>query len=99
MIDVSRNRQEFLQSHLAELASADFEAWARESFEIAIKIVYRNDGRTGIPRLGNLDCAIVAAAPPTLPVGYVVSASRIADRRILLAVYRLADFLTWVVGN
>jgi hypothetical protein len=41
MIDVSRNRQEFLQSHLAELASADFEAWARESFEIAIKIVYR----------------------------------------------------------
>jgi hypothetical protein len=64
MIDVSRNRQEFLQSHLAELASADFEAWARESFEIAIKIVYRNDGRTGIPRLGNLDCAMVAAAPP-----------------------------------
>jgi hypothetical protein len=33
------------------------------------------------------------------PVGYVVSASRIADRRIILAGYRLADLLTWVVGN
>jgi len=63
MIDVPRNRQEFLQSHLAELASADFEAWARESFEIAIKIVYRNDRRTGIPKLGNLNCAMVEAGP------------------------------------
>jgi hypothetical protein len=29
-----------------------------------------------------------------LPLGYVVSASRIADRRIILAGYRLADVLT-----
>ena len=42
-----------------------------------------------------MDCAMVAAAP-VLPAGYVVSASRIADRRIILAGYRLADLLTRV---
>jgi hypothetical protein len=45
-----------------------------------------------------MDCTMVTAAP-VLPVGYVVSASRIADRRMILAGYRLADLLTWVVRN
>jgi hypothetical protein len=88
-----RNRQEFQRSQLAELASTDFDSWAKESFEIATKIAYRNDGRIGIPKGGNKDCAMAAAAP-LLPVGYVVSASRIADRRMILAGYRLADLLT-----
>ena len=35
---------------------------------------------------------------PVLPVGYVVNASRIAHRRIILAGYRLADLLTRVAG-
>jgi hypothetical protein len=74
-----------------ELASTDFESWAKESYDLATKIAYRNGGRIGIPRGGNLDCAMVAAAP-VLPAGYVVSASRIADRRLILAGYRLADF-------
>jgi hypothetical protein len=81
-----------------ELASTDFESWAKESFEIATKIAYRNDGRIGIPRGGNMDCTMTTAAP-VLPAGYVVSASRIADRRITLAGYRLADLLTRVAGN
>ena len=38
-----------------------------------------------------MDCAMVAAAP-VLPAGFV-SASRIADRQIILAGYRLADLL------
>ena len=38
-------------------------------------------------------------AAPVLPVGYVISASRIADRRIILAGYRLADLLTRVTQN
>ena len=88
-----RNRQEFQRSQLTELASTDFESWAKESFEIATKIAYRNGGRIGIPKGGNMDCAMVAAAP-VLPAGYVVSASRIADRRMILAGYRLADLLT-----
>jgi hypothetical protein len=45
---------------------------------------------------GNKDCAMIAAAP-VLSVGYVVSASRIADRRMILAGYRLADLLTRVL--
>jgi hypothetical protein len=76
----------------------DFESWAKESFEIATKIAYRHSGQIGIPKAGNMDCAMVAAAP-VLPVGNVVSASRIADRRMILAGYRLADLLTRVTQN
>jgi S1/P1 nuclease len=93
-----RNRQEFQRSQLTELASTDFESWAKESFEIATKFAYRNGGRIGTPRSGATDCTMAAVAP-VLPAGYVVSASRIADRRMILAGYRLADFLTRVVGN
>ncbi len=39
----------------------------------------------------------MVAAAPVLPVGYVVSASRIADRRIVLAGNQLADLLTRLV--
>jgi hypothetical protein len=37
------------------------------------------------------------AAASVLPVGYVVSASGIANRRMILAGYRLADLLTRVL--
>jgi len=70
--------------------------WAKKSYEVATKIAYRNGERIGIPKAGSMDCTMVAAAP-VLPVGYVVSASRIADRRIVLAGYRLADLLTRVL--
>src|SRR6516162_3025337 len=78
---------------LTELANEDFESWAKESYEIATKIAYRNGRLIGAPRSGNKDCTTVAAAP-VLPVGYVVSARRIADRRMILVGYRLADLLT-----
>ena len=64
-----RNRQEFQRSQLTELASTAFESWAKESFEIATKIAYRNGGRIGIPRDGNTDCTMVTEAP-VLPAGY-----------------------------
>jgi hypothetical protein len=64
--------------HMPERAS-----WAMESFEIATKFAYRNGGRIGSPKGGSMDCTMVAAAP-VLPAGYVVSASRIADRRMIL---------------
>jgi hypothetical protein len=79
-----RNRQEFQRSQLTELASTGFESWAQESYEIATKIAYRNGRLIGAPRDGNKDCQTVAAAP-VLPPGYVVNASRIADRRMILA--------------
>ena len=62
------NRQEFHRSQFTELANTDFESWAKESFEIATKIAYRNGGRIGSPRGGNMDCTMVAAAP-VLPGG------------------------------
>jgi hypothetical protein len=45
-----------------------------------------------------MDCTMVAAAP-VLPVGYVASASRIAEGRMILVGYRLADLLTRVTHN
>ena len=50
------------------------------------------------PTGGNKDCTMVATAQ-VLPVGYVVKASRIADRRMVLAGYRLADLLRRLLGN
>jgi S1/P1 Nuclease len=93
-----RNRQEFQRSQLTELARTDFESWAKESFEVATKIAYRNRGRIGIPKGAAMDCSMVAAAP-VLPAGYVQSKRRIVDRRIILTGYRLADLLTRIRGN
>jgi len=42
-------RQEFERGQLTEVASKDFESWARESYEIATKIAYLN-GRLRIAR-------------------------------------------------
>jgi hypothetical protein len=92
------NRQEFQRSQLTELASTDFESWAKESFEIATKFAYRNGGRIGIPKGGAMDCTMVAAAP-VLPVGHVANASRIGDRRMMLAGYRLLEVLKQVLGD
>ena len=64
----------------------------KRKFEIATKIAHRKGGRLGLLKGGTKDCHYVQAAP-VLPVGYVVSASRIADRRMILAGYRLADLL------
>ena len=58
-----RNRQEFQRGQLTELASTGFDTWGKESFEIAAKIAYRNNGRMGSPRGGSMDCTMVAAAP------------------------------------
>jgi len=92
------NSQGFQRNQLTELANADFESWAKESYEIATKIAYRNEGRIGAPRRGNKDCSIIATAP-VLPVGYVSIAKHIADRRIILTGYRLADLLTRLLRN
>jgi S1/P1 Nuclease len=81
-----RNRPGFQRTQLTELARTDFESSAMESYEIAVMIAYQNGRLTGSPRDGNKDCTTVAATP-VLPVGYVVSARRIADRRMILAVF------------
>ena len=97
-ITTVRNRQEFQRGQLTELASTDFESWAKESYEIAPKFAYQSGRLIGSPRGGNKDCTTVAPAP-VLPVGYVVNARRIADRRMILAGYRLANLLTRILVN
>jgi S1/P1 nuclease len=87
-----KNRKSFQRSFLTELTSTSFESWAKESFEIATKIAYHNSGIIGIPKSGNKDCRDVQAAP-MLSEGYVHNASRITNRRMILAGYRLADLL------
>src|SRR5439155_7187244 len=37
-----RNHQEFQRSQLTELANTGLESWAKESFEMATKLAYRN---------------------------------------------------------
>jgi hypothetical protein len=49
------NRYEFQRSQLTELRNTDFESWAKESFEIATKIAYRNGAQIGIPKAGLCD--------------------------------------------
>jgi S1/P1 Nuclease len=93
-----RTRQEFQRSQLTELTTTDFETWAKESYEIATKIAYRNGERIGIPGRGSMDCTMVAVAP-VLPVGNVAIARRIADRRMILTGYRLADLLMRLTQN
>ena len=93
-----RNRQEFQRSQLTELASTGFESWAKESFETATKIAYQNGRLIGAPKAGNRDCTTLTTAP-VLPMGYVINASRIADRRMILAGYRLAGLLTRVMDS
>ncbi len=93
-----RNREWFQQSQLTDLGSTPFEARAKESYEIATKVAYRNGGRIRSPTGWDMDCMMVAAIP-VLSVDYVVSAGRIADRRMIVAGYRLADLITRVIQN
>jgi hypothetical protein len=93
-----RNRTGFAKSQLTELLNTNTGAWANESFEIAMKIAYQNGGLMGSPLNGNKNCTTVTAAP-VLPVGYIASARRIADRRMILAGYRLGDVLTRVATS
>jgi hypothetical protein len=91
-----RNRPDFSKGQLTELARHDFDSWAKESVEIATKIAYQNGAVPGNPKITRGDCTEIANAA-ILPAGYVKLAVRIADRRIILAGYRLSDHLKRVV--
>ena len=93
-----RNRPEFSKGQLTELAATDFESWSKESFEIAVKIAYQNGALQGTPKGDGQNCNEVGDAA-ILPSGYARIARQIADRRIILAGYRLADLLRAAVTN
>ena len=79
-----RNREGLKRAALPELLSGDFGQWAKESAALAKAVAYRN----GKPSSG-LDEKHGAV----LPVGYVQQAKGVAERRMVLAGYRLADVL------
>ena len=76
----------------AAIGAAIFEGWAKESFQTAIAVAYQGGTLKGAPKNRKQDCRDVTAAP-VLPSNYIANARRVADRRIGLAGYRLADLL------
>lgn len=77
-------RPDLARSQLSELSETNFERWAAESFELAKKVAYRNGELTGSPRRPE--------AQP-LPDDYAAECQKVAERRAVLAGYRLAAVL------
>jgi S1/P1 Nuclease len=82
----------FSGSAFRELDQPKPEAWAKESYEIAVKIAYENGSLHGTPKGQAKDCRDVTAVT-YLRNGYAADARLIANRRMYLAGYRLADLL------
>jgi hypothetical protein len=81
-----RARPEFRRNALQELSEPLFSRWASvESFGLAKAIVYRNGSLQGSTNKNN---------GVLLPADYVSSSQPIAERRAMLAGYRLADILS-----
>ena len=91
-------RNRFARTGLTELAATEPENWAKDSFEIATKIAYQNGALRGTPKEKRKDCREVTDAA-LLPNGYAAIARKIADRRMMLAGYRLADLLQQIFAN
>lgn len=69
-----------------------------QGFEIATKIAYQNGALRGTPKGKRRDCREVTDAD-VLPTGYAAVARKIADRRMILTGYRLADLLQRISAN
>jgi len=76
----------------------DPELWAKESYKIATKIGYQNGALRRTPKGQQADCREVGNAA-LVPNGYIAIARKIADRRMMLAGYRLADLLQRISAN
>src|SRR5690349_5221552 len=82
----------FSSSGFRELDHPEPEAWAKESYDIAVKIAYQNGSLRGTAKGQTKDCRAVNALT-YLRNGYAADARLIANRRMYLAGYRLADLL------
>ncbi len=86
-----RLRKEFAKANLTELANADFEHWAsKESFPLAKEHAYRNGTLKGSPQMKQA---------ATLPADYAKATQPIAERRAVLAGYRIAAVVREAVGK
>jgi hypothetical protein len=82
-----RYRKSLKRSKLPELSETSFNGWAQESFALAKTTVYRN---------GSLLASTDQEDGEVLPSKYPKQVQPIAERRAVLAGYRLADlFIKW----
>jgi S1/P1 Nuclease len=88
----------FSRVALRELDQRQPDVWAKESYEIAVKIAYENGNLRGTPKGQARDCRDVLDAN-FLSRGYPGRAKLIADRRVYSAGYRMADLLEQVSGE
>ena len=79
-----RLRPEFAKGKLKELAEPSFDKWAAESFQLAQDAVYRNGKLRGSHNRNDA---------PVLPADYPETVQPIAERRLALAGYRMAQIL------
>ena len=81
-----RSKRTHARTQLPELTETRFEGWARqESFTVAKEHAYRNGQLRGSKDQQNGE---------VLPTDYITTVKPLAERRIVLAGYRLADVLT-----
>ena len=85
-----RLRPEHARAQLPELQETSFEHWARqESLSLAKEHAYRN---------GQLRGSRDAENGEILPADYIATVKPLAERRMVLAGYRLADVLTQIAS-
>jgi hypothetical protein len=74
--------------------SAVYESWAKESFEIATKIAYRNGGRLGFQRIG-LWIARCVRLQSMAPTGVAQRSGHCVTSLIFIRVGPIAPPSTW----
>jgi hypothetical protein len=87
-------------THMSEYKSdTTFSSWADESFRYAVGVVYLNGHLRGLPLVANATTRPAEDDVPTLPESYMQTARELAERRIALAGYRLADQLKAMLNH
>lgn len=79
------------------LAVKDFNTWAQESHELAVKYAYLNGELKGA--LAHPPRTQPKEPIPGLPPGYLENAEEVAARQVVLAAYRTADLLNDLFGG
>jgi hypothetical protein len=91
-------KSKFSRIGLREFDHDSPDAWAKESYEIATKLAYENGSLRGTPKGEARDCRDVKAVT-YVSRGYPARAKLIAERRVYLAGYRIAEALRRIAAN
>lgn len=71
---------------------------AQRELRKGVAIGYANGNFRGTPK-GHADECTNLTAVTVLPTGYIGAAKHVADRRMVIAGYRLAELLKRMLGN